>query len=260
MRAGIYQPMSDLPFILAKQNTSIFTYLEVNFTAFQFEIKSDYCKQSNVILQRISIDHEVLRWKLVSRMTVGFRVCTILILSWVVLLYSLPPWMFNCYYMDYITLCWYELYIASRFLVKLPSAECPKTPLIIRQHWHYNDFIMSAIASEITSLMIVYSTVYSVADQRKHQSSTSLAFVRGSHLGPVNSPHKWPVTRKMFPFDDVIMDNVMLTHWGRDKMDAIFQTTFSNAFLWMKTYEFRLRFHWSLFARFQLTIIQLWFR
>ena len=50
-----------------------------------------------------------------------------------------------------------------------------------------------------------YSTVYSDADQRKHQSSESLAFVRGIHRGPVNSPHKWSVTRKMFPFDDVIM-------------------------------------------------------
>ena len=58
---------------------------------------------------------------------------------------------------------------------------------------------MGAIASQITSLTFVYSTVYSHTDQRKHQSSASLAFVRG------NSPHKWPVTRKMFPFDDVIM-------------------------------------------------------
>ena len=70
---------------------------------------------------------------------------------------------------------------------------------------HYNDIIMGAIASKITSLTIVYSTVYSGADQRKHQSSASLAFVRGIHRRPVNSPHKWPVTRKMFPFDDVIM-------------------------------------------------------
>ena len=46
---------------------------------------------------------------------------------------------------------------------------------------------------------------YSDADQRNHQSSASLAFVRGIHRGPVNSPHKGPVTRKMFPFDDVIM-------------------------------------------------------
>ena len=65
---------------------------------------------------------------------------------------------------------------------------------------------MSLVASQITSLMIVYSTVYSDADQIKHQSSASLAFVRGIHRGPVNSPHKGPLTRKMFPFDDVIMD------------------------------------------------------
>ena len=66
-------------------------------------------------------------------------------------------------------------------------------------------FIMSAMASQITSLTIVYSTVYSGADQRKHQSSASLAFVQGIQRGPVNSPNKGPVTRKMFPFDDVIM-------------------------------------------------------
>ena len=70
---------------------------------------------------------------------------------------------------------------------------------------HYNDVIMTTIASQITSLTIVYSTVYSGADQSKHQRSASLAFVGGIQRGPVNSPHKWPVTRKMFPFDDVIM-------------------------------------------------------
>ena len=70
---------------------------------------------------------------------------------------------------------------------------------------HYYDVIMGMIASQITSLTIVYLSVYSDADQRKHQSSASLAFVWGIHRGPVNSPHKWPVTRKMFPFDDVIM-------------------------------------------------------
>ena len=43
------------------------------------------------------------------------------------------------------------------------------------------------------------------SDQRKHRISASLAFVREIHRGPLNSPHKWPVTRKMFPFDDVIM-------------------------------------------------------
>ena len=72
---------------------------------------------------------------------------------------------------------------------------------------HYDGVIMSRIASQITSLTIVYWIVYSDADQRKHQSSASLAFVRGIHRGQVNSSHKWPVTRKMFPFDDVIMND-----------------------------------------------------
>ena len=70
---------------------------------------------------------------------------------------------------------------------------------------HYNDVIMGVIEFQITSLTSVYSIVYSGVDQRKHQSSASLAFVWGIHLGPVNSLRKWPITRKMFPFDDVIM-------------------------------------------------------
>ena len=64
---------------------------------------------------------------------------------------------------------------------------------------------MGTLASQITSLTIVYSALYSGADQSKDQSSASLAFVWRIHRGPVNSPHKWPVTRKMSPFDDVIM-------------------------------------------------------
>ena len=76
----------------------------------------------------------------------------------------------------------------------------------LKKYWAYqNDVIMRAMASQITSLIIVYSIVYSGTDQRKHQSSASLAFVRGIHRWPVNSPHKWPITRKMLPFDDVIM-------------------------------------------------------
>ena len=74
------------------------------------------------------------------------------------------------------------------------------------RYMHYSDVIMGAIASQIASHTIVYSTVYSDADQRKHQSSASLAFVRGIHRSPVNSPHKGPVARKTFPFDDVIME------------------------------------------------------
>ena len=81
---------------------------------------------------------------------------------------------------------------------------------------HYSDVIMIMLVSQITSLVIVYSTVYSGTDQRKHQSSASLAFVRGIHQWLVNSSHKGPVTLKMFPFDDAIM-NVYTTwlcsHW-----------------------------------------------
>ena len=69
---------------------------------------------------------------------------------------------------------------------------------------HYSDVLMGAIASQITSLVTVYSVVYWGAGQRKHQSFASLAFVRGIHRRPVNCPHKWPITRKMFPFDGVI--------------------------------------------------------
>ena len=79
---------------------------------------------------------------------------------------------------------------------------------------HYCDVIMGPVASKITSLTIVYSAVYSDADQRKHQSSASLAFMRGIHRGPVNSPHKWPVSRTMFPFDDVIMERFQVLHWS----------------------------------------------
>ena len=63
---------------------------------------------------------------------------------------------------------------------------------------HYSDVIMVAIASEISSLTIVYSIVYSGADQKKYKSSASLAYVRGIHWWPVNSTHKWPVTRIFF--------------------------------------------------------------
>ena len=149
---------------------------------------------------------------------------------------------------------------------------------------HYDDVIMGAMASQITSLEFVYSTVYSGTDQRKHQSSASLAFVGGIHREPgtgdfptqmasnaenvssqwhhhvstdylahskgmhqrfalvaslafvrgiqrwpVDSPHRGPVTRKMFLIDDVVMHSYryvtkdhQLTHCRRrDKMDAI---------------------------------------
>ena len=98
---------------------------------------------------------------------------------------------------------------------------------------HYSDVRMGAIASQITSLTIVYSTVYSGADQRKHQSSASLSFVRGIHRRPVISPHKWPVTRKMLPFDDVIVEIILhrataiLFHGWLIPTKAVYQNWYS---------------------------------
>ena len=86
---------------------------------------------------------------------------------------------------------------------------------------HYGDDIMGTMASQIPSLTIVYSVVYSCADQRKHQSSASLASVRGIHRRPANSPHKWPVTRKLFPFDDVIMYIQMMNFPKSSEADSL---------------------------------------
>ena len=76
---------------------------------------------------------------------------------------------------------------------------------MIMSHTHYNVVIMRAMASQINGVSIFYSAVGSGRDERVHQSSASLAFVRGIHRWPVNSPRRRPATRKMFPFDDVIM-------------------------------------------------------
>ena len=70
---------------------------------------------------------------------------------------------------------------------------------------------MSMMASQITGISIVCSTVGSGTNQRKHQNSASLAFVREIHQWLVNSPHKGPVMRNMFPFDDIMYTNGQ--HW-----------------------------------------------
>ena len=80
-----------------------------------------------------------------------------------------------------------------------------KFDLVLISPTYYSDVIMSEMASQITSLMMVSQPFNSGTDRRKHQSSASLAFVRGIPRWPVNFPHKGPVMRKMFPFDDVIM-------------------------------------------------------
>ena len=97
-------------------------------------------------------------------------------------------------------------YLAIHLITMIKSLEFPFC-ITVRNvgAYHYNAVIMNTMTSETTSVSIIYSTINSGADQRKHQSSASLAFVRGIHRSPVNSPHKGPVTRKMFPSDNVIM-------------------------------------------------------
>ena len=97
---------------------------------------------------------------------------------------------------------------------KQNNTQCFILWVILYHIQHYNDVIKSAMASQITRVTIVYSIGYTSADQRRHQSSAWLAFVRGIHRWPVNSPHKVPVTRKMFPFDDVIMRIPLPVIWS----------------------------------------------
>ena len=73
---------------------------------------------------------------------------------------------------------------------------------------HYSDVIMSVMASQITGFSTVYSIVCSSADQRKHQSSASLAFGGGNSPVTIEFPTQRPVTQTMFPFDYVIMHSI----------------------------------------------------
>ena len=116
----------------------------------------------------------------------------------------------------YKSIChWHPIKYVHGIFCEMLSGECVivfhviHLPLDIFDD-HYNGVIISAMASQITGFSIAYSTVCPGTDERKHQSSASLAFVRGNHRWPLDSPHKAPVTRETFPFDDVII----LIHMG----------------------------------------------
>ena len=107
---------------------------------------------------------------------------------------------------------WLALEISAYlYLHKCTYKACAFHPSLILFHGlilglsHYIDVIMITMASQITSLTIVYSTVCSGADIKQHQGSALLAVVREIHRWPANSLHKGQITRKMFLFDDVIM-------------------------------------------------------
>ena len=88
---------------------------------------------------------------------------------------------------------------------------------LTKWHNHYSDVIMGVMGSRIIVVFVIYSTVCSGVDHWKHQSSASLASVRGIHRWPVNSPHKGPITRKMFPFDHIIMTSQVVAWWQMGK-------------------------------------------
>ena len=95
----------------------------------------------------------------------------------------------------------------------------------------YSDVMMSAIRSQISGVSIVCSIVCSGADQRKHQSSASLAFVRGIPRWPVVYPHEGPVTRKIFPFHYVIKsDEYMCRQTWTDSFKQDARSYFRNNF------------------------------
>ena len=103
---------------------------------------------------------------------------------------------------------WVHILMRNVFLFCISDQFVSHDVLAFLQH---SDVTISTMASEISSVSIVYSTVCSGAYQREYQSFASLALVRGTRRWPVNSPHKGPVTRKMFPFDDVI---ILFYSWG----------------------------------------------
>ena len=98
----------------------------------------------------------------------------------------------NRYLIDYISISFKAIFTAGRVRNH------------ITQQWRHN-------WRDSVSNHQPHSIVYPDADKRKHQSYALLASLQGIHRSPVNSPHKWPVTRKMFPFDGVIMLTVRYT-------------------------------------------------
>ena len=143
------------------------------------------------------------------------------------------PWPWSWIFKEWEgRLTWNERDVSRSFMTM--------TVTFVWSRWHYNDVIMSAMATQITGVSIVCSSVGSGEDQRKHQSPASLAFVLGIHRWPVNSPHKRPVTRKMFPFDDVIM-GWMDVVWANDWCDNM-RYTFALCFLCLMMHNDCIRY------------------
>ena len=134
------------------------------------------------------------------------------------------------------------------------------TPLLA--HWSYVFLALTHRHDEMPYISSVTEYYRSSAAKMEHKTTFDLTWA----IHPISCHYWWPME---FVFSTLNTGNAtrfhkiskaILTHWGRDKMAVVSQTTLSNAFSWMKMLEFRWRFHWSLFLRVQLTIFQHWFR
>ena len=100
---------------------------------------------------------------------------------------------------------------------------------ICGSYCHYSEAIIGAMVFQITGVSIVCSTVCSSAGKIKYQISASLAFVRGNHRWPVDSPHKDPVKRKIFLSDDIMVEAYGVYEWlhgiAWDRAHILFPTT-----------------------------------
>ena len=121
----------------------------------------------------------------------------------------------------------------------------------------YGDAFRGITKSRDRPWTIQWKCMWIYVYQFIHKCGPPLHYPPTMTYKPSTSPR---VLADMSVMNTLIVLRICLTHWGRDKIAAISQTTFSNAFSWMKMFEFRLKFHWSLFLRVQLIISQHWFR
>ena len=102
--------------------------------------------------------------------------------------------------------------------------------LVSGLHSKCKSFLVGIAISHIRVILIIQWWLYHTAEIQTHNSR--------------------PDSKQMLKFI------LCLTHWGRDKTATISRTTLSDAFPWMKMYDFRLQFHCNLFSRIQLTTYQ----
>ena len=123
-----------------------------------------------------------------------------------------------------------------RLLLSAEPAKCNPLLHTFTLQWHHN-------GRDGVSNQQHHHYLLNLADQRKHQSSASLAFVWRKHWGPVNSPHKWSVTRKMFPFHDVIISRQLRKH-GRRALALSWRSKYNPFFTRMTDYDYII-LNWS---------------